>query len=72
MDMQQFLNDFDNSKAKLPYSLIRFQKPLVLETFEPHLQSVGFCLHYVYAIPSQMLNRFDYQLKLKRSLFKNN
>jgi hypothetical protein len=61
--MQQFLNDFDNSKAKLPHALIRFQIPLVLETFEPHLQSVGFCIHYVNAIPSQMLICFDYQVK---------
>jgi hypothetical protein len=61
--MQQFLNDFDNSKAKLSHALIRFQIALDLETFEPHLQSVWFCIHYVYAIPSQMLNCFDYQVK---------
>ena len=46
----------------LPFSLIKFQVPTVVASFEPRLPSISFCVHYTYYMPPQIINWFDYHL----------
>ena len=58
-----FYNESYNHKnLKLPYFLIKFQIPKIVYSQEPRLPSVGFCVHYTYAIPPQLLNWIDHHL----------
>ena len=63
MTENEFLEKLvSNSTVKVPYSLIKFQKPKIIKTIEPRLPSVGICTHYSYAVPLQLVNWFDYHL----------
>ena len=48
----------------LPYFLIKFQKPTIINPLEPRLPSVGLCIQYVYQISSflELKNWIDYHL----------
>ena len=64
-DYNKSLNIFSSNQTitkQLPYSLIKFQKPVVIRPLQPRLPSVSLCVHYTYAIPSQLINWFDLQL----------
>ena len=53
LDMNSFtlLND---ASSVLPYNLIKFQIPSIIESIIPRLKAVGFCVHYIYSIPSNL------------------
>jgi hypothetical protein len=70
-----WVNDYDSKLDKinfdlenvtfpvvLPYSFIKFQKPTIIKTLDQRLPSVSFCVHYSYAIPSQLTNWINYHL----------
>ena len=66
-DINLNLNEFMNSKnlkkpIVLPYSLIKFQKPTIIEPVEPRLPSVSLCVHYVYSMPPQLKTWIDIHL----------
>ena len=46
----------------LPYSFIKFQNPTIIRSLDKRLPSVSFCVHYTYAIPSQLKNWIDYHI----------
>ena len=50
LDMNSFtiLND---ASSVLPYNLIKFQIPSIIESIIPRLKTVGFCISYTYSIP---------------------
>ena len=67
-NMSLNIKSFKNRKLKLeypvilPYSLIKYQKPTIVNTIEPRLKSISFCVHYVYRIPPQFFNWIDLHL----------
>jgi len=51
MTENEFLEKLvSNSTVKVPYSLIKFQKPKIIKTIEPRLPSVGICTHNLYTL----------------------
>ena len=73
-DKDLSLNEFKNDKLKkfknlngviLSYSLIKYQIPLIIESNEPRLQSVGLCAHFLYSAPSYLLSWIKMHLLFK-------
>jgi hypothetical protein len=62
LEMSEFIRKLDHSSLKLPYSLIKFQKPKIINTIEPRLPGVAFCIHYTYSVSSQIFDWFDRHL----------
>ena len=65
LNLSRFISEFNETipkKVVLPYNLIKFQIPTILQTFNPRIPSVGLCVHYTYAIPSFILNWIDNNL----------
>jgi hypothetical protein len=46
----------------LPYSLINYQKPLVIQPIEPRLKTVSSCIPYTYNVPSGIYDWIDLHL----------
>ena len=63
-DSNTFINDLNKNKSiiTLPYFLIKFQIPTIIDSINPRLPSVGLCVHFTYNMPSYTLNWIDYQL----------
>ena len=49
----------DEVNRTLPYSFIKYQKPTLIQSIEPRIPSVGFCVHYTYAVPDQIIPWFN-------------
>ena len=62
MSLSKRLAEARIEKIILPYSLIKFQKPKIIKPSQPRLNSLSLCVHYTYAIPSQIINWFDLHL----------
>ena len=60
------LNDSEKMKESivLPYTLIKFQVPTIIQSQVPRLPSVSLCAHYIHAKPPQLLSWFDLHLAL--------
>ena len=52
----------NNSSNVLPYSLIKYQTPTIIHSNVPRLKTVGFCVHYIYKIHTQMKQWIDLHL----------
>jgi hypothetical protein len=46
----------------LPYLLINYQVPSIIETVEPRVPSIALCVHYTYNIPPQIIQWIDTHL----------
>ena len=55
------LND---ASSVLPYNLIKYQIPSIIESSIPRMKTVGFCLHYIYSIPSNLKHWTELHLSL--------
>ena len=62
LDQNSFYLESVAGRVVLSYSLIKFQKPTIIKSLDQRLASVSFCVHYTYAIPSQIINWIDYHL----------
>ena len=64
LDIYNFTKTLNISEAPnqttLPYSLIKFQRPTIINVMQPRLPSVSFCIHYTYEIPAQIFNWIDF------------
>ena len=56
-------SDF-NIENVLPNSMVKYQMPTIIKTIEPRLQSVALCVHFTYAVPSQIFHWFSHQLSI--------
>ena len=50
------------TSVTLPYSLIKYQIPTIIESGIPRLKTVSLCLHYTYAIPPNLENWLNLHL----------
>ena len=61
LDINNFLI-LNDSLNILPYSLIKFQIPTIIQSRIPRLKTVGFCVHYIYKIQPQVKQWIDLHL----------
>ena len=45
---------FEELNVVMPYSFIKYQRPTIINSIEPRLPTVGFCVHFTYAIPEHI------------------
>jgi hypothetical protein len=65
INLNEFLNRFDeiNSNNRvLPFDLIKYQIPTIIESVNSRLPSVGLCVHYTYEMPNYIINWIENNL----------
>jgi hypothetical protein len=63
-NITEIISNKNDARLYLPYSLLKWQIPEIIQTNNPRIPSVGLCIHYTYEMPSFILNWIDYQLSL--------
>jgi hypothetical protein len=64
LNVDRFLLEEFETPIVLPYSLIKFQIPTIIESQIPRITSVSLCAHYIHAKPPQLLNWFNIHLSM--------
>ena len=65
--LKEFIKNFDeknsNNRVILPFELIKYQIPTIIQSITPRLPSVDLCIHYTYEVPYFIINWIDNNLR---------
>ncbi len=64
LNLEPFNEKFNGfvSEQVLPYDLIKYQIPTIIQNTNPRIKSVGLCVHYTHKMPSYIINWIDNNL----------